>query len=71
MSNNKMSIEKAEYERFCAHYRLGRYVAQRFGQAFYNHFDLVKVNDRSIFRDLYQLDGDEAKALIDELFEMT
>lgn len=71
MSTNKMSLEKAEYDLFCSHFRLGRYVAQRFGQAFHNHFDLFKVSDQSVFRNLYELDGDEAKELINELFEMT
>ena len=41
------------------------YSEQRIGQAFYNHFDLHKVNSEKVeLSKLYEADGQEARKII-------
>lgn len=65
----KMSLEYQKYLEFVNNHKLGMYLGQRFGQAFYNFFDLYKIADQSSLEDLYEKDGIEAIELINELFD--
>ncbi len=46
----------------------GRFVHQRLGQAFYNHFNLHKLADQTSLQGLYEADGEKASRLIMRLF---
>ena len=59
-----MMFERRAYLYFLKEYKNGKYPNQRFGQAFYNYFNLHKVSDQSQFKNLYELDGDNAKIFI-------
>ena len=67
---NKTSIEKHEFQRFEKMFKSGKFGAQRYGQAFYDHFNLHKVADQRALKNLYAKDGEHAKNLIKELFEI-
>ena len=63
------SIESAEYDVFCKKFKDGQFVAQRFGQAFYNHFNLHKLTDQHWLNDLYNVEPEEtARSMIRNLF---
>lgn len=66
------SIEKKEYENFVAEFEKGtKYIGLRYGQAFYEHFQLDKIKNsltKRRYEKLYQLDGVKAKAAIREMF---
>lgn len=62
------SIEQAEYAVFVAKFKAGEFGNQRYGQAFFNHFNLHKMKSDTSLNRLYQLDGDDARLLINELF---
>lgn len=64
------SIEQAEWERFCKRFKDGGFGQQRLGQAFYNHFSLHKISDQSPLHNLYAKDGEHAKSLIKQLFNL-
>ena len=65
---DRTSIEKREYDNFCRKFNKGAFGTQRFGQAFFNHFNLHKVEDQASLKNLYAKDGDHAKNLINEIF---
>lgn len=65
------SIEKHEYDKFVHQFELGKYPSMRFGQAFYTHFHLHKVDDQASLHNLYAKDGDHAKRLINQLFNIS
>ena len=65
----KMTIEEAEYRLFQMIHQSGGHSGLRYGQAFFNHFGLHKcVQNKNICDRLYELDGEEAKSYIAELF---
>ena len=39
----QMQIEAQEYQKFQSMYTAGRFSGQRFGQAFFNHFQLLAL----------------------------
>ena len=64
-----MTIEEAEYRLFQMIHQSGGHSGLRYGQAFFNHFGLHKcVQNKNICDRLYELDGEEAKSYIAELF---
>jgi hypothetical protein len=67
----KISIEYDEYERFVKAFKEGKYSGQRFGQAFYNRFDLHKMNNQKELCKLYELDFNTgAELFIFNFFEL-
>lgn len=68
IAQTQMTLEKAIYDQFRRWWVVGVFGKRRYGQAFYDHFMLYKLSNQDILGDLYQLDGDQAKAKIEELF---
>ena len=66
------SLEKKEHENFIEEFEKGtKYIGLRYGQAFYDHFQLHKVKNsltKRRYEKLSQLDGNKAKALSREIF---
>lgn len=71
MVNLNSSIENAEWHRFNSLFKQGKFPHLRFGQAFFNHFNLHKMVDvdGSLNR-IYQADGVQAALLIKERFDL-
>ncbi len=70
IEQQKPSIEKYAYQKFMSAYKKGDYGSQRLGQAFYNHFNLHKLSNQDQLRNLYNKDGEVAKACISEVFKI-
>jgi len=51
------------YQEFQKAFKRGDYKGQRYGQAFFNHFNLHKMNgqDRDAFDRIYNMDSDRAR----------
>ena len=62
-------IEGHEYSVFVRKWERNEFEHQRLGQAFYNHFELHKLNDQDSLLNLYEQDGIQAKEIILKLFE--
>ena len=64
MTQNKLTIEKRQYEEFMDKFKYGYYGAQRLGQAFYNWLKGHSLCDRSNrmwqLDSLYEKDGKSA-----------
>lgn len=69
-STLKLEIEHAAYAEFLRLWDQGTSAQQRLGQAFYNYFQVHKVNDQRFLSGLYEADGRKAKALIVRLFDL-
>lgn len=65
------TVEKAEFDNFQKKWQNGDYKWLRYGQAFYNHFNLGRMADQDSLKGLYERDGIVAEKLIHELFEMS
>lgn len=67
----KISIEAAEYQNFLRDFYAGeKYKGLRLGQAMHQAFSLHKSTQMKVeFDKLYELDGDEAKNYIRNLFD--
>ena len=62
-------FEAAKYTEFFRDFNVGKYGAQRLGQAFFNEFNLHKsVQGRDVFDTLWNLDGEEALEFIHTAF---
>jgi hypothetical protein len=68
--SNKMSLEKDAYLKFRRKFDGGEYKLQRFGQAFYNTFNLHRLSNQAVLRGLYELNGTDAERMIEEIFEL-
>ena len=64
------SIEQSEYTNFVVKFKAGEFGNQRYGQAFYNHFNLHKMKFDNNLQRLYELDGDDARLWIHSLFNI-
>jgi hypothetical protein len=64
------SIDATAYAVFKKMFNAGTFAGQRFGQAFYNHYSLHKLADQTSLGSLYELDGAEARAKIEQLFNI-
>lgn len=64
------SIELTSYTEFVVKFGRGEFGDQRFGQAFYNHFDLHKMSEQTKLGALYERDGAEARRLIFLIFNI-
>ncbi len=66
----KMHLELEAYKKFVKEWNSYSGGHLRYGQAFHSYFRLDKiVSKKDVLDQLYQLDGDEARSLIHELFE--
>jgi hypothetical protein len=63
-------IERSAFDEFRNKWHAGKFQHLRYGQAFYNHFGLHKMSDQDYLGDLYELDGDAARAAIGHLFRI-
>ena len=62
-------FEAAKYEEFFRDFKVGKYGAQRLGQAFFNEFNLHKsTQGKGVFDVLWNLDGKEAIEFIHKTF---
>ena len=66
----KPSIERRKYQQFFADFHAGRFGRQRLGQAFYNEFNLHRINDQASLFNLHAKDGDHAVKLIVQIFDI-
>jgi len=64
----KPSIEKRKYDIFMKRFKDGKFDGQRLGQAFYNEFNLHKIDDQNSLHNLYAKDGEHAANLIKQIF---
>lgn len=65
-----MYITLSEYSKFKDCWTQGDYTGLRFGQAFYNHFNLHRLTDQSVVNTLYNVTDDaDAKAIIFNLID--
>lgn len=67
-SNGQLQLERQAYNDFCALWADGEFPHLRYGQAFYNHFNLHKLNNQDQLLNLYEKDGDAAKKVINQVF---
>lgn len=60
-------VKSSDYEAFKTAFFAKKYPSQRLGQAFWNEFDIHKLNEdkRLILNRLYQLNGNEALSFIE------
>lgn len=71
-TQGQMSLEQEAFNRFMNEFKYSdTYKGQRLGQAFYNHFNLHKLSDQESLKNLYERDGEHAKAIIRELFSLS
>lgn len=70
-SKLKLEMEHAAYAEFLRLWDQGTFAQQRLGQAFYNYFQLHKLNDQRFLSGLYEADGRIAQALIARLFDVS
>lgn len=64
----KPSIEQRKFDEFMRKFKDGKFGTQRLGQAFFNYFDLHKVDDQTSLQNLYAKDGEHAVNSIKEIF---
>lgn len=64
----QLELEKRAHEEFKALWRKGKFQGQRYGQAFYDHFRLGRMNNQEQLRGLYEADGDVAHKIIGQVF---
>lgn len=65
---NKLQIEKQSFQMFMEKWDAGEFKFLRFGQAFYNHFKLNRLSNQDQLLNLYELDGEVAKKIINQVF---
>lgn len=64
----KPSIEQRKFDEFMRKFKEGKFGSQRLGQAFYNEFNLHKIDDQASLNNLYAKDADHAVNSIKEIF---
>ncbi len=67
----RLSIEKRQYDKFCAEFNDKTFGTQRLGQAFYDYFKLGRMTNQDQLSNLYAKDGEAAKAAILAIFDLT
>ena len=65
----KPSIEQRKYDEFMRKFNDGKFGTQRLGQAFFNEFNLQKIDDKASLLNLYAKDGQHATNLIKQIFD--
>jgi len=61
-------IEQRKFDNFMRDFKAGKYGTQRLGQAFYNEFDLHRIDDQGSLHNLYAKDGQHAVNCIKQIF---
>ena len=64
-----MNISKTLYDEFKKLWNTGAFPHQRFGQAFYNHFNLHKSHNVPNDAKLYNADNETAEKLISAMID--
>ena len=67
----QIELERFKFDQFLSKFNNGEYPYLRFGQAFFNHFQLHKLKFEEYQQPLcrlYEADGEIAQKLINELF---
>lgn len=71
-TDTRISIERRAYDIFLRRFREGDFEGKRLGQAFHQEWALERIlSGQANMSKLYQLDGEEAKAMIAKLFRFT
>lgn len=65
---NTLSLTQGQFDHFDKKFQSGDFGSQRYGQAFFNYFQLDMLGSSVELNTLYMLDGEKAKAKIRELF---
>lgn len=65
---NTLSLTQDQFDHFDKKFQDGDFSRQRYGQAFFNYFQLDKLGKSVELNTLYMLDGEKVKAKINELF---
>ena len=65
----KLALEPLAWETFLRKWGEGGYPHLRFGQAFWNEFNLNKMTDQARFGTLYEASPQVAKKIIEDNFE--
>ena len=65
----KPVIKRHKYDRFRRKYKKGSFGTQCFGEAFYAHFKLHRLEDQTVLNNIHAKDGDHAKRSIEQIFE--
>ena len=60
MTHFVLSLEQRKYDIFLKKFKDGKYGGQRLGQAFYNEFNLNRLNDQAALNNIYAKDGQHA-----------
>lgn len=68
IGSSQLEIEKAAHEEFKSKWRKGLFMGQRYGQAFYDHFNLHRLSDQERLLGLYEKDGTDAHSVIGRVF---
>jgi hypothetical protein len=68
IEKGKLQLEKWAYLKFQKAFKAGAFSGQRYGQAFYHHFNLHKLADQTQLKGLYEKDGEAAIGTISEVF---
>ncbi len=61
-------IEQRKFDEFMRKFKAGKFGTQRLGQAFYNEFNLHRIDDQESLHNLYAKDGEHAVSLIKQIF---
>lgn len=61
-------IEQRKFDSFMRKFKAGKFGTQRLGQAFYNEFDLHRIDDQDSLNNLYAKDGEHALNCIKQVF---
>lgn len=62
-----LTLPNIKYLQFLRHWEGGDYKTKRYGQAFYDHFDLWRQRDQRPLIAIYEADGELAKQRISTL----
>lgn len=65
-----LEIESTAYDEFLTLWNQGTFERQRFGQAFYNYFNLHRLTDQALLYGLYEADGEKALVVISRIFQI-
>lgn len=68
IEKGQLQLEKRAHDDFKAMWRKGKFQGQRYGQAFYDHFKLGRLQDQGQLCGLYEADGDSAHKIIGQVF---
>lgn len=59
-----MQVERYEFDKMVNEWKSGKYVGQRLGQAFYNHFNCHRMRPTPFLDRIYEMDKERALSFI-------